>query len=223
MFDISKLKPRVAGVSTVVLLLTLSLCANLAWAQEAPRPEGSSPLKPTMIKPPMTQSQDPQSGSVKASQRRRKTTRRRRPVRSKPRVVRQNVDALPSSEMPSDAAPGGTNMGSIKPPMENDSDSAFKPSRTDSPVSGGVLNGKAISLPHPAYPPIARSARASGTVTVQVIIDEQGQVVSARAISGHPLLQSAAADAARRATFAPTRLEGQPVKVTGVITYKFVL
>ncbi|MGB7923925.1 MAG: TonB family protein [Pyrinomonadaceae bacterium] len=90
------------------------------------------------------------------------------------------------------------------------------------PISGGVLNGKATSLPKPAYPPVAKAARASGTVTVQVTIDENGNVISARAVSGHPLLQAAATQAARGAKFSPTKLSGQPVKVTGVITYNFV-
>jgi protein TonB len=84
------------------------------------------------------------------------------------------------------------------------------------------LNGKALSLPHPPYPAIARAARASGTVVVQVTIDENGQVISARAVSGHPLLQAVAVAAARQARFSPTKLSGQPVKVTGVITYNFV-
>ena len=90
-------------------------------------------------------------------------------------------------------------------------------------VSGGVLNGKAISKPQPAYPPIAKAAGASGTVTVQVLVDENGNVVTARAVSGHPLLQQSAVAAARQARFSPTLLSGQPVKVTGVITYNFVL
>jgi TonB family protein len=90
------------------------------------------------------------------------------------------------------------------------------------PISGGVLNGKAISLPKPAYPPIARAVRASGMVTVQVTIDETGKVISARAVGGHPLLQQAAVQAANQARFSPTLLSGRPVKVTGVITYNFV-
>jgi periplasmic protein TonB len=89
-------------------------------------------------------------------------------------------------------------------------------------ISGGVLNGKAISLPKPAYPPAARAVRASGSVSVQVLIDENGHVVSASAVSGHQLLQQAAVSAARGARFSPTLLSGQPVKVSGVITYNFV-
>ncbi|HEV7701750.1 MAG TPA: energy transducer TonB [Pyrinomonadaceae bacterium] len=89
-------------------------------------------------------------------------------------------------------------------------------------VSGGVLNGKATSLPKPAYPPAARAVRASGAVNVQVTISESGSVISASAVSGHPLLRAAAESAARGAHFSPTLLSGQPVKVTGVITYNFV-
>lgn len=90
-------------------------------------------------------------------------------------------------------------------------------------VSGGVLNGKAISLPQPPYPPVARSARAEGTVVVQVLVDEEGNVISANAVSGHPLLKASAVTAARRAHFTPTKLSGKPVKVSGVIHYNFKL
>jgi len=89
-------------------------------------------------------------------------------------------------------------------------------------VSGGVLNGKATSLPKPAYPPAARAVRAGGSVSVQVLISESGSVISASAVSGHPLLRAAAESAARGAHFSPTLLSGQPVKVSGVITYNFV-
>lgn len=90
-------------------------------------------------------------------------------------------------------------------------------------ISGGVLNGKAISLPKPTYPQVARSANASGTVVVAVTIDEDGNVISAKAVSGHPLLQASAVAAARQARFTPTKLAGKPVKVSGVINYNFVL
>jgi protein TonB len=90
-------------------------------------------------------------------------------------------------------------------------------------ISGGVLNGKAANLPQPTYPPAARAVRAAGVVNVQVTVDERGDVVSAEAVSGHPLLRAAAVAAARQAKFAPTKLSGQSVKVTGVITYNFVM
>ena len=89
-------------------------------------------------------------------------------------------------------------------------------------IEGGVLNGKALALPQPAYPPLARAAHVSGTVMVQVLIDEQGNVSAAHAVDGHPLLQSVCVAAAREAKFSPTLLEGEPVRVTGVIQYNFV-
>jgi len=91
------------------------------------------------------------------------------------------------------------------------------------PVSGGVLNGAAISLPAPIYPEMARRMRASGQVTVEVIIDENGKVLSARAVSGSTVLREAAVQAAQRARFSPTKLSGQSVKVAGVINYNFNL
>lgn len=90
-------------------------------------------------------------------------------------------------------------------------------------VSLGVINGRAISKPHPAYPAAARIMRAEGQVVVQIIVDEAGRVVSAHATSGHHLLRQTAVDAARRARFSPTLLSGQPVRVAGAITYNFIL
>ncbi|HEX8142599.1 MAG TPA: TonB family protein [Pyrinomonadaceae bacterium] len=86
-----------------------------------------------------------------------------------------------------------------------------------------VLNSEALSLPKPIYPKLARDARISGTVTVQVLIDETGKVISAQSINGHPLLLPAAVQAARQARFSPTVLGDRPVKVSGVITYNFIL
>lgn len=88
-------------------------------------------------------------------------------------------------------------------------------------ISGGVLNGIAISLPVPAYPSAARSMRISGTVVVKVLIDEQGKVIAAEAASGHPLLAVAATDAALKAIFKPVLYQGIAVKVSGVIRYSF--
>jgi TonB family protein len=89
------------------------------------------------------------------------------------------------------------------------------------PQSGGVLNGKASYLAKPPYPAPAKAVRAEGAVNVQVLIDETGSVVSATAVSGHPLLRTAAVDAARKSRFTPTYLSKQPVKVTGFIVYNF--
>ena len=90
-------------------------------------------------------------------------------------------------------------------------------------VSKGVITGLALVLPKPAYPQIARQAGARGAVTVQVLIDETGKVISAKAVSGHPMLLAAAQQAAYGARFSPTKLSGQPVKITGRINYNFTI
>jgi TonB family protein len=91
------------------------------------------------------------------------------------------------------------------------------------PVSGGVLNGAALALPPPSYPDAARRMRQTGLVQVEVVVDENGKVISARALSGPASLRDVAVEAAHRARFSPTKLSGQPVKVTGQINYNFTL
>jgi TonB family protein len=93
---------------------------------------------------------------------------------------------------------------------------------SSAPITSGVENGKALHLPKPGYPRIARMGGASGEVTVQVIIGEEGTVIAAAAISGHPLLYGVSVAAARETKFTPTKLDGKPVKVVGVLRYNFV-
>lgn len=89
------------------------------------------------------------------------------------------------------------------------------------PIARTVLNGAALSLPPPVYPENARRTRVEGTVEIEVVIDENGKVSSAKVISGPPLLRDSAVQAALRAKFTPTKLAGEPVKVTGKIIYNF--
>lgn len=89
--------------------------------------------------------------------------------------------------------------------------------------SGGVFAGSAVKRSEPQYPPLAKAARISGSVVVEVTVDEAGNVIAVRDLSGHPLLRSAAMQAARQWKFSPTLLSGQPVKVVGTITFNFNL
>jgi len=75
----------------------------------------------------------------------------------------------------------------------------------------------------PEYPAIARAAHATGSVVVLMVVDEEGKVIAAQSVSGHPLLQAAAVRAARASTFHPYLLNGQAVKVRGTITYSFLI
>lgn len=112
-----------------------------------------------------------------------------------------------------------------KPPQRMGADGSDKPAAVlgDSRIDGNVVNGRAIFLAKPPYPSAARAVRASGTVIIQVLILEDGTIFSASPISGHPLLRAASKAAACESTFRPVTLSGQPVKITGLITYNFNL
>ena len=150
------------------------------------------------------------------------------------------VDAASSTEMRTAASlPVRTSFDKIRfsdiqPPTANisavavDSKSNSMPNEAPAPrilkpVSGGVLNGKALSLPVPTYPEVARRARTAGKVEVDVVVDESGKVISAQAVSGPPSLREAAIEAAKRARFSPTKLSGAAVKISGIINYNFSL
>jgi len=97
-----------------------------------------------------------------------------------------------------------------------------KPPTTER-VTSRVLISKIINLPQPPYPAIAKQTHTEGKVNIQILVDEQGKVISAQSVFGSPLLVTAAKEAAMRARFTPTVLNGVPVKIQGVITYNFVL
>lgn len=120
---------------------------------------------------------------------------------------------------------GGLGDGTTVAKVETN-DEPPPPAKKDPPVkplvlSMGVVNGKATSLPKPNIPAAAKTANAAGTVSVQVMIDEKGNVISANAVSGNILLRSASESAAKSAKFSPTLLSGYPTKVSGIINYHF--
>jgi periplasmic protein TonB len=119
---------------------------------------------------------------------------------------------------------GGTPRGGDDPPPPPPPPPTPAPTpKQIQKISSGVLPGMAISKPPPPYPPIARAARASGAVVIQVVISEDGRVEQAEVLSGHPLLREAALQAAKRWVFKPTLLSGVPVKVQGALTFNFTL
>jgi len=145
-------------------------------------------------------------------------------VAPKPVVAAHGVPGgVPTGLM---GVPGGSSRGDEPPPPPPPKPP--EPTPTPAPpkkltVSGGVLQGKAINKVQPPYPPIAKAARAAGAVQVQVTISEEGRVLEAAVINGHPLLRDAALQAAKRWTFQPTELSGVPVKVQGILTFNFTL
>jgi TonB family protein len=99
------------------------------------------------------------------------------------------------------------------PPMTSNSEAQ--------PAEGGMLNSKAIQLPATKYPAEAKAVHAGGQVQVQVLVDENGKVISAEAVFGPASLRQAAVDAAKLATFKPMLVNGVAVKVSGILTYDF--
>ena len=122
--------------------------------------------------------------------------------------------------LPANGAEGNTEQNTNAAPNTPNSQ---VPTRTPGeqkprgPIAGGMLNSKAIYLPQPEVP----SGEASGVVLVQVLIDEQGSVIDARPVSGPQHLHAAAVSAARLARFTPTLMMGEPVKVSGTLSYNF--
>jgi outer membrane biosynthesis protein TonB len=132
-----------------------------------------------------------------------------------------------STEQPANADPNAANNNTAANPDPNAANNSTpstqvppekQPGQKRGPISGGVLNGKAIYLPMPEVP----AGEVNGVVLVAVLVDEQGTVVDARAVSGPAHLQTAAVAAARLARFSPTLLMGEPVRVTGTLSYNFV-
>jgi TonB family protein len=95
------------------------------------------------------------------------------------------------------------------------------PPASRTPITGGVLNDKALEMPKPVYPEAAKQAGISGLVKVRVTIDEEGKVIAAEATDGPKELREAAVAAALKARFEPVRLHGAAIKVSGVLIYRF--
>lgn len=127
------------------------------------------------------------------------------PVQNEEPVARPSP--LPASEV---IEPASGNTPNTQPAKE--------PNQKKGPISGGMLNARAIYLPMPEVPP----GDASGVVLVAIVVDEQGTVIEARAISGPQHLHAPAVTAARLARFSPTLLMGEPVRVSGTLSYNFV-
>jgi protein TonB len=147
-------------------------------------------------------------------------------------ITSRNVDVTSFDASAGPPRPGNTDGASSNPSgkqtvrMEEIELPPARPEERAAPkrvISKGVLNGQAIKQPNAVYPAIARAAHIEGIVEVQILVDESGKVISARAVSGHPLLQASAVQAAYQTRFSPTLLSEEPVKVSGTITFNFTL
>jgi protein TonB len=203
---------------------------------EAPRPAAAAGDAPQPARRVEISVQTPYKGESIASASTPEVNPRARVI-----IANFNSNAVPGGLVPGERITGGSpgalgsgdgprvvEAGTPPPLPPKPPQPAATPAptpRQDRPLqlSTSVLTGKAVSKPVPPYPPIARQGRIQGAVAVQVLVNESGRVVSAKATSGHPLLQHAAVQAALQARFTPTLLNGQPLKVSGVITYNFTL
>jgi TonB family protein len=114
-----------------------------------------------------------------------------------------------------DGVPGGIRAGAP--------DAAGRDAASSQHIKASDLRPSAVRRAEPLYPAMAKAARVGGSVTVEVTIDEEGDVLSARCLSGHPLLIDVSLAAARGWKFNPTERDGTPVKVIGEIVFTFKL
>lgn len=123
------------------------------------------------------------------------------------KLTQNNKDQAPPPPppMPANAQPGGVPL----------------PKKIN--VSGGVLQAGAIKKVQPIYPAEAKAQRVQGSVEIQILVSEDGNVIEASVISGPELLRDVALEAAREWKFKPTELSGVPVKIQGVLTFNFTL
>jgi TonB family protein len=222
------------------LELTALVAPVPVQAEEPPPPEIKPEEKPTKVE----QNVDVRKEYILDTSQNTKIPDKIETTKVEVKTVRPNIKTVIGStdsdtlrpttnpnERPITETKGVGDTDNTKPPSGEEDDAPVitkptpKPEPTPKPVpktvSGGVVNSKATNLVKPSYPQAARAVGAKGAVNVQVTIGENGSVISASAVSGHPLLRPAAEAAARQSKFSPTLLSGQPVKVTGVIVYNF--
>jgi len=235
----------------VVLFIVAGVVSIYAYDARLEEPENLivtmlPPMEPAAAPPSTTHNSPPRTTAARLNQATRQiamssvndprnvplntsvTPNRNLPIPDRGPWVIRNYDSdpvgVPGNGRP--GVPGGTNENVSAVHVDVGTPPAPDPPverRQPAVKSMGVITGLAIVLPKPAYPPIARQAHVGGAVSVQVLVDETGNVISAKAVKGHPLLLAAAQQAALGARFSPTKLSNQPVKVSGTITYNFVL
>jgi TonB family protein len=171
----------------------------------APQPAaGTKTAAPAPAQPARTEAKASDSGQKSSK-------------RARPQAAEQTTrNATPSAPSPAPTQqPGGT---APRQPAAGDA------ARQDGgPVSVGSLVSKARQRSAPSYPAIARAGRVSGNVTVFLVVNEKGDVESVQRAEGPAQLQQAAIEAARRWKFNPTVIDGQPVRVSGYLSFNFTL
>ncbi|HVE56782.1 MAG TPA: TonB family protein [Pyrinomonadaceae bacterium] len=108
-----------------------------------------------------------------------------------------------------------------KEPQPKQTNTPAQTISSNEPANFGALNRFASRLALPMYPPVERQRNTEGLVTVEVTLDEEGKVTSAKAISGPRGLRQPAEDAVRKSKFNPVVVDNKAVKATGFINFNF--
>jgi protein TonB len=139
------------------------------------------------------------------------------------------AQAAPELEGVPGGVPGGV-IGGVLGGLSGGTGTAVPtPPPAPRPVQKVVRVGLGVKPPRqtysadPVYPPLARDTHIWGTVVVDAVIDEHGNVVQARVVSGHPFLMDAALKAVLLWKYEPTTLNGQPVSVELQVQVHFKL
>ncbi len=149
---------------------------------------------------------------------------------AQPAPIAQPADVAATAVAPTPSAPTAASPSTPPvpaaapvPPTKEKSKSKSKDKDKEKGDKDKVEKGGLIEAPQPGYPDEARQQSIQGTVVVTIVIDGEGHVVYAKAKSGPEALHAASEQAATKARFRPTTLNGEPVKVSGAISYNFVL
>ena len=214
---------RIASISELPGARTSS-----AAARPAPSPTPAAPT-PAASKPAPTNSSPAQVAAAQKTQGGEQKQPSKQPAKKSRKSEPGSNQTIAASSVTQPSSGGRTNAPAQQERQQPGD--AQQPSSTTGgakkeeggPVSVGSLASKAKQRVSPAYPPIARTARVSGIVTVYLVVNEKGEVEKVERADGPMQLQQAATDAARRWKFLPTVIDGQPVRVTGYLSFNFSL
>lgn len=209
-------------LATIMPLVDLPVPAPpKAVTPESPNPSRSAGNKQTVFerKEPIARLDQPSVAPDKIST----TPNPGLPMPEHGTVVFNGRDSDPGQPEGSGSNTDNRNGANPNPVIVISEPPAPKPVPKPAVMTKGVITSEALLLPKPSYPEMAKQMRLQGKVTVQILIDETGKVVSARVLEGHPFFKQVSERAAYQARFSPTRLGDQPMKVSGVISYNFVL
>jgi len=147
-----------------------------------------------------------------------------------PRTIRRDATAQVAEDAPPPVSLGAASVdgvggrGAIPSVLNGRAQSvvAAAPPRP-TVISSGVAVGMLIQKTTPAYPPIAKSARVSGTVELHATIGVNGAVKNVYVVKGPDMLKQAALDAVRNWRYKPYELNHQPIEVETTISVAFTL